>query len=228
MPLDGTAHDLEHLAGYRGVGPVHHPWVAPGMAVHKTSLLLDVLERPNPAPPAVDGPKRSPRSSSLIFRTPTGSPCGLLRPSPAADRRARRAGPTGVLLREFSRLRPRAARAGAFRSPRGPRKPWRSSRARFGYGECSGPPPFSVPQSSQVSGCAGRGHRPLFFGMQRCNRPPFLGFALRLPRLGRAPGGVLKNAKVRPDVRPPRAQRPGRPFLSRNRRLRPTRLRGGC
>ncbi len=41
----------------------------------------------------------------------------------------------------------------------------------------------------------------------------FLGFALRLPRLGRAPGGVLRNAKVRPDVRPPRVQRPGRPFL---------------
>ncbi len=62
VPLDGTAHDLEHLAGYRGVGPVHHPWVAPGVAVHETSLLLDVLERPNPAPPAVDVPKRSPRS----------------------------------------------------------------------------------------------------------------------------------------------------------------------
>ena len=176
VPLDGTAHDLEHLAGYRGVGPVHHPWVAPGMAVHKTSLLLDVLERPNPAPPAVDGPKRSPRSSSLIFRTPTGSPCGLLRPSPAADRRARRAGPTGVLLREFSRLRPRAARAGAFRSPRGPRKPWRSSRARFGYGECSGPPLFQSPKAPKFPDAPAEDTAPSYL---ECNLAtglaPFLG-----------------------------------------------------
>ena len=55
VPLDGTAHYLEHLAGHRGVGPVHHPGVAPGVAVHESSLLLDVLERPNLALPTGDG-----------------------------------------------------------------------------------------------------------------------------------------------------------------------------
>ena len=55
VPLHGTAHYLEHLAGHRGVGPVHHAGVAPGAAVHEAFLLLVVLERPNLAPPAGDG-----------------------------------------------------------------------------------------------------------------------------------------------------------------------------
>ncbi len=55
VPLDGTAHDLGHLAGYRGVGPVAHPGVAPGMAVHESPLPLDVPERPYLAPPAGGG-----------------------------------------------------------------------------------------------------------------------------------------------------------------------------
>ncbi len=145
VPLDGTAHDLEHLAGYRGVGPVHHPWVAPGVAVHETSLLLDVLERPNPAPPAVDGPKRSPRSSSLIFRTPTGSPCGLLRPSPAADRRAARG------LREFSYGSSRAyGRAPLVREPSVPpgvlENPGEARVRVLGTGNVPAPPFFSPPK----------------------------------------------------------------------------------
>jgi hypothetical protein len=65
--------------------------------------------------------------------------------------------------------------------------------------------------------CPGPGPRAwgwvFFFGCNLATGRPFLGVALRLPRLGRAPGGTLRNAKVRPDVRPPRAQRPGRPFL---------------
>ena len=60
VPLDATAGYLGHLAVYRGAGPVHHPGVAPGVAVHESSLLLDVLERPNPAPPAGDGPTLPP------------------------------------------------------------------------------------------------------------------------------------------------------------------------
>src|SRR3712207_9572465 len=53
--LDGPAHQLEHLAGYRRVGPVHQPGVALGEAVHQPLLLPDVLERADLAPPAVDG-----------------------------------------------------------------------------------------------------------------------------------------------------------------------------
>jgi hypothetical protein len=58
--LDGPAHHLEPRAGYRGIGPVDHTGFAHGLAVHETFLLLDVLERPNLAPPAVDAPTLPP------------------------------------------------------------------------------------------------------------------------------------------------------------------------
>ena len=51
VALDGPAHHLEPRAGYRGIGPVDHTGFAHGLAVHETFLLLDVLERPNLAPP---------------------------------------------------------------------------------------------------------------------------------------------------------------------------------
>jgi hypothetical protein len=41
---DGLAHYLEHLAGYLGVGLVHHAGVAFGVAVHEPLLLFDVPE----------------------------------------------------------------------------------------------------------------------------------------------------------------------------------------
>jgi hypothetical protein len=60
MLRDGTAGYLEHLAGYRGVGPGDRPGLTPGVAVHESPLLLYVLERWNLAPPAVDGPTLPP------------------------------------------------------------------------------------------------------------------------------------------------------------------------
>ena len=165
----------------------------------------------------------APRRSSL--EPPPRPLCGLLRPSPAADRRAARG------LREFSYGSSRAyGRAALMREPPVPpgviENPGEARVRVFGYGMFR-PPPFQSPKLPRFRMRRPRTPPPLFW--EATLRPAaFLGFALRLPRLGRAPGGVLRNAKVRPDVRPPRAQRPGRPFLSRDRRFRPTRLRGGC
>ena len=103
-----------------------------------------------------------------------------------------------------------------------PLTPWgRPGTPSSTYVARSGPP-FCVRRSEPMprpgSACMGVG---FLYWLQPCNRPPFLGVALRLPRRGRAPSGVpsgvppcgaLRNAKVRPDVRPPLAQRPARPF----------------
>jgi hypothetical protein len=215
-PLDGTAHDLEQLAGYRGVGPVRHPGVAPGAAVHESSLLLDVLERPNPAPPAGDGPTLPPLLLVAHLWSLHQGLCAASCAPPAADRR--RGGTRGP--QELSRLRPRGARAGASCPlPRRPREPRDPSRAVLGAQRCDPPTPFlrSFVRTDAQARVPVHGGGFSFLGCNLATGRPFLGVALRLPRLGRAPGGVpggvLRNAKVRPDVQPLRVQRPGRPFL---------------
>ena len=55
VSLYGAAHQLEHPAGYRRVGPVRRAGVALSVAFHEGLLLLDVLQRLAPPPPLVEG-----------------------------------------------------------------------------------------------------------------------------------------------------------------------------
>src|SRR5918998_2015174 len=55
VALDGPTLHLEPLAGYGGVGLVHHARVTLGPAVHEPLVLLDVLEGFTSPPTVVDG-----------------------------------------------------------------------------------------------------------------------------------------------------------------------------
>ena len=80
VSLCGAAHQLEHPAGYRRVGPVHRVGVALGVAVHEGLLLLDVLRRLAPPPPVVDGlalpplPVACPRKPRAVARGRSPAP----------------------------------------------------------------------------------------------------------------------------------------------------------
>jgi hypothetical protein len=155
-------------------------------------------------------------SSSLIFGASTKA--SVRPPAPLPRRTGAGGGTRGP--QELSRLRPRGARAGASCPlPRRPREPRDPSRAVLGAQRCDPPTPFlrSFVRTDAQARVPVHGGGFSFLGCNLATGRPFLGVALRLPRLGRAPGGVpggvLRNAKVRPDVQPLRVQRPGRPFL---------------
>ena len=61
MALYGPAHDLEHLVGYLGVGPVGHPEVALGPAVHQAGYNKAFRNgRGGPHPDREAAPRRGP------------------------------------------------------------------------------------------------------------------------------------------------------------------------